>query len=54
MKTWRLLKINATIAALSLVGFWFLDWPLEVLPSIGVSWVLISCFETLRKTSFGE
>ena len=45
-----LFRINGVIAALSLLGFWFLDWPLEVVPCIGISWVLISCLETLRKT----
>lgn len=49
MKMWRLLKINAVIAALSFVGFWLLEWPLEVFSCIGVSWVLISCVETLRQ-----
>lgn len=47
MKKW--FRINIIIAALSLLGFWFLDWPLEVFPCIGISWVLISCCEMLRK-----
>lgn len=48
MRMWRILKINVIIAVLSLLGFWFLDWPLEVFPCIGISWVLISCLEMLR------
>ena len=44
-----LLRINVHIAALSFVGFWLLDWPLEVLPGLGIAWVLTSSLDTLSK-----
>jgi len=36
------------ILALSLLGFWFLDWPLEIFPCIGIAWVLTYSLETVR------
>lgn len=47
MKRW--FRINISIASFSFLGFWVLNWPLEIFPCISISWVLISCIEMLRK-----
>jgi hypothetical protein len=44
-----LFKANIVISILSLVGLYFLDYPLELIPMTGIAWVLISSVEEIRK-----
>lgn len=45
----KIFRINVCIAILSLLGLYFLDYPLELVPTSGIAWVLISSLESLRQ-----